>query len=141
VTGDAVDGNRKAKAALIAALLFNKDMDGADADEMDQTGRDAAAQLCGKGTPSDETWAHVVRILDGLHRVFAVNPYPEGWVACPNCGTRAFWDQLPCWTCRRNANAGREDRALRQRIIKAVAGCVEWPSAPASDAEFTEAGR
>jgi hypothetical protein len=142
VTVDPVDVNRKAKAAKIAVLLYGQGVDHDDAALMNQSGRDAAAGLVGKGTPSDETWGHVIRILAGIEHHMTRRRVPLAVVeACSRCGVVQPLTVQPCWTCRDVEQAVAHSRQERQEIIDAVAGVGRWPQGPATDAEFEEAGR
>jgi hypothetical protein len=142
VTVDAVDANRKAKAAKIAVLLYGRGAEAADAAVMDQSGRDAAAKLVGKDTPSDETWAHVTRILAGIEHHMTRRRVPLAVVeACVRCGIVQPLTVQPCWTCRDTERAVANSRRERQQIIDAVAKVGRWPHPPAQDNEFEEAGR
>jgi hypothetical protein len=115
-----IDANRKAKAAKIALLLYDQGADHIDAGNMDQIGRDVAAKLVGKDAPSDETWAHVVRILHGIEHHMTRRRVPLAVVQ----------------PCRDTERAVAAPRSERRQIIDAVAEVGRWPSS-----EFEEAGR
>jgi hypothetical protein len=138
-----IDANRKAKAAKIALLLYGQGADHIDAGNMDQIGRDVAAKIVGKDAPSDETWAHVVRILHGIEHHMTRRRVPLAVVeACSRCGKVQPLTVQPCWTCRDTEQAVAHSRRERRQIIDTIAQVGRWPSyEPATDAEMEEAGR